>query len=249
MDKRTVDILLDIHRGLPKQAPGDRDSTLRALALCEALPDAPDILDIGCGPGFHSLVLAEASGGQVTGIDVFDVFLDELAEKVDARGLSDQIHPVNASMEALPFDDASFDLIWAEGSAYIMGFDKALERWRPLLRDGGYIAVSELVWLDDEPDEEVVDFWASEYPAMTDVDSCLAMFDAADYERVGHFTLPDSAWWENYYDPLEARLPEVRTKYADDADALEMVEATQREIDIRRAFGDAYGYAFFVARV
>ena len=247
MDNRTVEILLDIHQRLPKQAPGDPACTRRALEMCEGLPDAPDILDVGCGPGMQTLELAEATGGHVTGVDVFDVFLDELAERAEARGLSDRIRPVNASMQDMPFEDASFDLIWAEGAAYIMGFTQALSGWRRLLRPGGYIAVSEVVWLDNEPADEVVAFWADEYPAMTDVESCLEMLDAADYEIVGHFTLPDSAWWDNYYEPLEARLDGLREKYADDPDALEMVEGTQREIDMRREFGDSYGYEFFVA--
>ncbi len=29
-------------------------------------------------------------------------------------------------MEKLPLPDASADLVWAEGSAYVMGFDAAL---------------------------------------------------------------------------------------------------------------------------
>ncbi len=32
------------------------------------------------------------------------------------------------------------------------------------------------------------------------------MIRACDYEVLGHFTLPESAWWEPYYQPLEERL-------------------------------------------
>jgi len=33
-------------------------------------------------------------------------------------------------MQALPFREASFDLIWSEGAVYVMGFDAGLAQWR-----------------------------------------------------------------------------------------------------------------------
>jgi hypothetical protein len=105
-----------------------------------------------------------------------------------------------------------------------------------------------MVWLVDAPPAEAASFFGQEYPAMTDVPTNLQLIRDAGYEVVGHFTLPDSAWWDNYYAPLEARLPEMRRKYADDPQGLDMIAASQREIDVRRQFPDAYGYEFFVAK-
>ena len=48
-----------LHRGLPREAPGSRESTARALALARPLPAAPRVLDIGCGPGMQTIDLAE----------------------------------------------------------------------------------------------------------------------------------------------------------------------------------------------
>ena len=44
----------EIHQGLPREGPGDFDSTRRALALLGGLPERPRILDIGCGPGMQT---------------------------------------------------------------------------------------------------------------------------------------------------------------------------------------------------
>lgn len=63
------------HR-LPQQGPGSDASTRKALALVPGLPAAPCILDLGCGPGRQSLVLAEQSGGQVTAVDLQSAFLE-----------------------------------------------------------------------------------------------------------------------------------------------------------------------------
>ncbi|MGE5484827.1 MAG: hypothetical protein ACM3X4_07420 [Ignavibacteriales bacterium] len=48
------------------------------------------------------------------------------------------------SMLQLSFPPESFDLIWSEGAIYIMGFGNGLTAWKPLLRRGGYVVVSEL---------------------------------------------------------------------------------------------------------
>ena len=83
---------------------------------------------------------------------------------------------------------------------------------------------------------------------MTDVQAILTAFRACGYDPTGHFTLPDAAWWENYYTPLKAKLPSFRERYAGDPAASGVIEVTEREIEMRRRFPDWYGYEFFVAR-
>ena len=248
MDQRLFEVFLDVQSGLPRQGPGSTESTLRALSLCGRLPDEPAVLDIGCGPGMQTMTLAKALHGRITAVDVNREYLDALAQRAAAAGVGERIEPLAADMTVLPFPPQSFDLIWAEGSAYIMGFAKALEDWRRFLKPGGGIAVSELVWLQPDPPAEAAAFFGEEYPAMTDEGANLATLRACGYEPMGHFTLPDAAWWEDYYTPLEAKLPALRARYAGDDAALGIVETTAREIEIRRRYGDSYGYVFFVGR-
>lgn len=68
-----------------------------------------------------------------------------------SQQLEERIEIVDGDMHKLPFPENSFDLVWAEGAAYIMGFHKALVSWRKLLKQDGYVAVSELVWLRADP--------------------------------------------------------------------------------------------------
>ena len=68
----------------------------------------------------------------------------------------------------------------------------------------------------------------------------------AGYRVIGHFTLPPSAWWDDYYLPLVKRLIDFRKIYRDDPQALAVVELHQKEIDIFRKYSDYYGYVFFV---
>lgn len=245
---RLTQVFFDVQRGLPRQGVGSDDSTLRALALCTGLTDRPDVLDIGCGPGMQTVTLAQALDGHITAVDLHEQFLDELRAHAADAGVDDRITVLRADMAELPFHDGSFDLIWSEGAAYIMGVAEALAAWRRLLRPGGYLALSELVWSTPGPPAEVRDFFDAAYPAMTDVEGNLARFRDAGYEVVGHFSLPESTWWDDYYTPLEAKLTMLHERYAGDEEALAIVESTRREIDLRRRFPDAYGYELFVAR-
>ena len=52
------ELFADVHSDLPRQGPGNRASTERALAMAGALPADVRILDIACGPGMQTLDLA-----------------------------------------------------------------------------------------------------------------------------------------------------------------------------------------------
>jgi ubiquinone/menaquinone biosynthesis C-methylase UbiE len=246
--QRLTDVFFDVLHGLPRQGIGSDEQTLRALALCEDLPDKPDVLDIGCGPGMQTVALAKALDARITAVDLHDEFLDELRARADAAGVRDRIGIMRADMAYVPFGADSFDLIWCEGAAYIMGVTEALLAWQRPLRRSGYVALSEIVWTQPDPPAEVLEFHGGAYQGMTDIEGNLERFRVTGYDVVGHFLLPEACWWDDYYDPLEAKLPALFEKYAGDEPALEIVESTRREIELRRRYPDAFGYAFFVGR-
>jgi ubiquinone/menaquinone biosynthesis C-methylase UbiE len=246
--ERLTEVFFDVQRGLPRQGIGSDEDTLRALALCAGLPAQPDILDVGCGPGLQTVTLARATGGQVTAVDLHEEFLDQLRGHASSDSVADRIAIMRGDMRDLPFGPASFDLVWSEGAAYIMGTFEALVDWRRFLRSGGYVAFSELVWTTPDRPAEVVELYARGYAGMTDVAGNRARIRDAGYELVGHFRLPEAAWWDEYFGPLEAKLPALFKKYAGDDAALAIVDETRREIDLRRRYPESFGYEFFVAR-
>lgn len=252
-----MDIFFDIHKDLLREGPGDCESTRKALALLKDLPAKPLILDIGCGPGMQTLDLARYTNGKVIGVDKHQPFLEQLQKRAQAAALSARISTVNQSMFELEFPEKSFDLLWSEGAIYIIGFEQGLRTWRPLLRNpdpalgkpGGYLAVTEISWLKPNPPEEVHSYWMAEYPCMRSVDENLNSVRATGYHEIGHFALPPSSWWTDYYTPIEARLPRLREKYHGNAEAEALLDATQKECDLYRKFSDWYGYVFYVMQV
>ena len=104
----------------------------------------------------------------------------------------------------------------------------------PLLVPYGLLAVTELCWLENDPPEECQRFFVDGYPAMANVESALEVVEACKYEVLDHFVLPESAWWDQYYLPLEDRLRAFRERYAPDQAKIEFIESVQTEIDIYR---------------
>lgn len=249
----TFEAFLTLHHGLPRQAPGSDASTRRLLSLCGPLPERPRVLDLGCGPGRSALLLAAEAGGtgpggaEVTAVDLHAPFLDELRTAAAARGLAGRVRTVEADMNALPaqeVEDGSFDLVWAEGSAYIVGFDTALARWKRLLAPGGTLVLTECEWTAAEPSAGARAFWDPQYPLRSTAGN-IAAAQAAGYRVLGVHRLPDSDW-DEYYGPLAER---VRDRTGEDSPAMaRAVTATREELDVRARHGHEYGYTGYVLR-
>lgn len=239
---------LTIHSGLPREGPGNRASTSRALSLVPDLPDSPRILDVGCGPGMQTLDLADLTSGSIVALDYYQQYLDVLDERVQRKGLGHRIRTVRGDMTAMDFPAGSFDLIWSEGAIYIMGFEQGLMRWRPFLARKGYIVVSEATWLKPNPPAALRTFWDEGYPEMRDTESNLKLISACGYQPVGHFTLPEEAWWREYYDPLEKRLEELVSQHSNESGLLRLIEQERQEMELYRRYANYYGYVFYVMR-
>lgn len=243
-----MNIFFDIHKDLPREGPGDCDSTRKALSLIKGLPTKPTILDIGCGPGTQTLDLARYTNGKVIAVDTHQPFLDQLQKRAQAAALSERIIPMRESMFTLPFPEKSFDLLWSEGAIYIIGFEQGLRTWRPLLKPGGHVAATEITWLKPNPPQEIVSFWTADYSGMSDIKGNQERISAAGYQEIDHFVLPSSSWWTEYYTPIEARLPRLREKYQGNAEAIAMLDSHQQEVDMYRKYSEWYGYVFYIMR-
>jgi SAM-dependent methyltransferase len=166
---------------------------------------------------------------------------------VAERGLSDRVQPVVGDMANPEMPPDSIDLVWSEGALYNLGIENALRICRGLLRPGGYLAFTDAVWRKENPPPKVKESFDLDYPTMGRVPDVVAAIDRIGFSLVGHFTLPDEAWWDDFYTPMERRIEELRGKYAGDAEALAVLEQLAQEPDMHRRHSDYYAYEFFVA--
>ena len=231
---------------LPRQGPGDNESTQKAFGLMVGIPPKPYILDIGCGVGMQTRELARISNGTIIAFDNHQTFLDKLMEKAKKEGVAEKIIPKNQSMLEMDFGTNTFDIIWSEGALYFMGFAKGLIKCNELLKEHGYLAVTEIVYLLPDPPAPLQQFFEKEYPDIGDIQSNINLITMANFNLISHFTLPKSSWLENFYSPMEEAIKILKKKYSSNEVALQVFEDSQNEINLYKEYSDYFGYEFFI---
>ncbi|MDP7028816.1 MAG: class I SAM-dependent methyltransferase [Phycisphaerales bacterium] len=241
-----MEAFFTLHSNIPREGPGSDEATREAIRRLPPLPPAPRILDLGCGPGKQTLVLARHFRTLITAVDLHAPYLDRLCQSAAAEGLADVVETRLGRMEELQEPPGSVDLIWIEGAIYMVGFAAGLRLWRQLLRDGGLVVASEATWFTDAPPADVRSFWREEYPAMTTVDGNIKRAAECGFEVLDHFALPTSAWWDEYYTPLSERMAQLRQAAMADSDLANVLDETEREMAMHERHSDSYGYVFYL---
>ena len=157
------------------------------------------ILDFGCGLGRHSIFFAK-QGFNVTAFDLSSKATEHLEAWAKRENVS--IHVTTADMMELPFDDNSFDALFAYhviSHTDSPGIEKILQEVSRVLKlggelylslcsketwsfkDAGYPKLDEntVVKTDDGPEKGIVHFYVS-------LDDVLDLFGNYDIERIRH---------------------------------------------------------------
>lgn len=239
-----------IFESLPRQGAGDDKHTEKAFSLIANRPEEVlEILDVGCGKGVQTMALALLYPScRILAADIHQPYLNTLDEKIAAEGYSGRIKTVCASMDDLPFEEESFDIIWAEGCASIIGIETAVRCWKKLLKPGGHIMISDILWFTETPSDEARDFFAEFHPTMFFEDIGFEIIRNAGLELVGSFRLPSQVWEDSFYGRLRERFGGLEEEYADDETALMVIEGLKRQTQIFDKFSEEFGNTYFVMR-
>ncbi|MCW8803453.1 MAG: class I SAM-dependent methyltransferase [Ignavibacteriaceae bacterium] len=244
-----LELIIDLHKNSERQGPGSEKETLKALGFMNLPNDQKlKISDIGCGSGGQTLTLAQKINGQITAVDLYPEFLDELNEKSERLGLKEKIVTLQKSMEDLPFKSEEFDVVWSEGAIYNVGFENGIMKWKAYLKVGGYLAVSEISWITNSRLKEIEEFWKQEYPEIDTASNKIKILETNGYSLVDYFYLNQDSWIENYYKPMEARLEAFLKRHNNSELACKVVEEYKSEINLYLKYKDYYSYGFYIAR-
>ena len=241
-----IEYIYELCEALPRSGPGDNEYTRRAFNTIPHPPKHPCILDIGCGQGVQTIELAKISKGQFVALDNHQAFLDILMDKAKTEGVEQAIIPKNISMLDMDFENEIFDIIWSEGALYIIGFHNGLKRCHQLLKPKGYLAVTELVYINPNPPSELVKYLEDEYPDIKHIEGIIKIINKEGFKLISNFTLPDTAWLNNYYLPMGKEIPRLIKKYQGNDLALSIIDGLKKEINFYRKYSNFYGYEFFV---
>jgi len=244
-----LELIIDLHKNSDRQGPGSEIETLKALGFMNLPNDQRlKIADIGCGSGGQTLTLAQNLNGQITAVDLYPEFLDELNEKSERLGLKEKIVTLKKSMGDLPFKSEEFDIVWSEGAIYNIGFQNGIKKWKPYLKVGGYLAISEITWITNSRPKEIEDFWKQEYPEIDTASNKIRILETNGYSLVGFFYLNQESWIENYYKPMEERFDAFLKRHNNSDPARKVVEEYKSEINLYLKYKDYYSYGFYIAR-
>ncbi len=249
-DMSEYDLLIDLHKRNKRQGPGSDNSTKSAINLAglNKPSEKLNIADIGCGTGSSTLILAESINAKITAIDLFDDFLQILQSSVKKKGLEDKITPLKTSMDNLPFDKESLDVIWSEGAIYNMGFEKGISYFKQFLKNNGILAVSEITWLTSKRPEEIENHWRSEYPEIATASQKIKILENQGFKLIGYFPLSKECWIDNYYNALEKSFDDFLARNNNINKAKLIIENEIKEIELYKKYQDYYSYVFYIAR-
>lgn len=244
-----MQILIDLHKENHRQGPGSDKDTRLAVTLSGLKGQSNlKIADIGCGSGASTLVLAQELDAHITAVDFLPEFLDKLTAAADKAGVADRITPLTKSMDDLSFGAGELDAIWSEGAIYNMGFESGVAAWKPFLKSGGILAVSELTWLTDERPAELQAHWDSEYPQVDTASAKMAILEKHGFSPIGYFALSESSWMDNYYTPIRQRFDSLLTAYEHGDAAKAIIAAEETEIALYERYKAFVSYGYYVAR-
>ncbi|MBO6959949.1 MAG: methyltransferase domain-containing protein [Prochlorococcus marinus CUG1438] len=107
----------------------------------DKLPKGSRILDVGCGIGGSSRILAKYYGFNVTGVTISPAQVKR-ARELTPSGLNCNFQVMDAL--DLKFEDGSFDGVWSvEAGAHMNDKNKFADELLRTLRPGGYLALAD----------------------------------------------------------------------------------------------------------
>ncbi|MBP3950383.1 class I SAM-dependent methyltransferase [Bacillus suaedae] len=130
--------------GVGSSHPGGLHSS-KEILLSEPIDNKMKILDLGCGTGVTSELLAKTFQCEMYAIDQHPIMLEKAQQRFQT--VEEKINLFDASIEQLPFEDESFDYVISESVLSFVQLEQVLEECYRVLKNDGVLIVHEMTLL------------------------------------------------------------------------------------------------------
>ena len=132
--------------GFPVIHGGGSKATRELLELI-GINEKTRVLDIACGSGYTTCLIAEIYGAQVVGIDISENMIEKAKKRVQKNKLENKVKIQKADVYQLPFEEGEFDVVIFESLLTPLTDEvNALKEMHRVLRPGGILGANEGVF-------------------------------------------------------------------------------------------------------
>ena len=241
-------MIYECYSNTERQGPGSPEITLKALSFIDGLTEKSKVADVGCATGGQTMVLAQKLPCEIIGIDLWLDFINQFNHNAQNKNFHERVKGIVGNMENLPFQEEELDLIWSEGAIYNIGFERGLNEWRKFLKQGGYIAVTENTWFNEERPAEIQEFWEKAYPEIDIIPNKVAQMQKAGYLPIATFVVPETCWTDYYYAQVPQMEESFLRKYNGNKFAEELIRSERYEVELYDKYKAYYGYVFYIGK-
>ncbi len=140
--------------GLTKHM-GGLEATKELIDACHINKDSY-VLDVGCGVGITACYLAKEYGCKVVGVDLSEKMIDRSNGRAKRKSVEDKIRFKKGDAQDLPFKKGVFDAVICESVvAFPKDKEKVIKEYARVTKQGGYVGMNEVTWLETPPPELV----------------------------------------------------------------------------------------------
>lgn len=131
---------------------GGLEATRELLKQCK-VDDSDYMLVVGSGNGVSTIKIHRITGCRVLGIDISKDMVERAREKQEPG-----VEFLVGDAENIDFPDNTFDVVISESVTGFTDKGRSLSEYHRVLKNGGYLGLNEVTWLED-PSPEMDDYF------------------------------------------------------------------------------------------
>lgn len=169
------------------------------------------ILEIGCGTGYTTCLLAKKYGADVVAVEVRSKILELAKRRIIEEGVSEKVKIIEADAHRLPFSANTFDVVIVESVLAFCDKKKVTSEVYRVLKPNGVFGDNETTFLNPPP-KQLVEFISESVSSETRLlqeDEWRTVFKEAEFVDVPSAVYAISFWGE-FIGILRVRRSKIR---------------------------------------